>query len=73
MIITSLKQMENIVENNKSLKWVGWDVVQYIPSKNAITNKEAVYVDGQWKLAKVCKISSNGWEIPNQWVRDDAK
>jgi len=73
MIITSLEQMETIVENNKSLKWIGWDIVQHTPSKNAITNKDAVYVDGQWKLAKTCKISSNGWEIPKQWVRDDAK
>jgi hypothetical protein len=73
MIINSLKQMENIVENNKSLKWVGWDVVEYTPSHNAATSKDGVYVDGKWLLAKVYKVSPSGWEIPKQWVRDDAK
>ena len=73
MIVSSLKQMENIVENNKSLKWVGWDVVQYTQSSNAATSKDGVCINGQWLLAKTFKVSSKGWEIPKQWVRDDAK
>ena len=37
MIINSLEKMETIVENNKSLSWDGWNVVELIKSPGALS------------------------------------
>jgi hypothetical protein len=73
MLITSLETMETIVENNKSLKWQGWDVVHHKPSTKAWTSKDGAYLNNQWVTAKIYELSSDGWHMPKQLVSEDAK
>ena len=43
MIIKSLEQMEQIVEQRKFLHWDGWTVVQTFPSEKARTSKHGLF------------------------------
>lgn len=69
MVISSLEQMEQIVENNKALQWDGWDVIQLTPSQSGWMQTNGAYIGGKWYTVKRYAVSTNGWEIPNKFVR----
>ena len=69
MLIKSLEQMEEIVENNSSLKWHGWDVVESTPDPMAFTKLNAAFVNGTWVRTKTYSITTEGWEIPSKFMR----
>ena len=68
MLINSLKKMEAIVENNKSLSWDGWTVVESL-KENGVVSKDGALVNGRWIVQKRYEANSDGWEIPNKFVR----
>lgn len=68
MLIKSLETMEAIVENNKSLSWDGWTVVESF-KENGIRSKDAVLIAGKWVVQKRYDVDANGWEIPDKFVR----
>ena len=65
MLVTDLQVMEKIVDSRKDLSWIGWDVVKYTKSNNAMFSPEGVYKDGQWFKKVVFPITENGWNIPS--------
>ena len=67
MIINSLAHMEKIVEKNKDLAWVGWDVVERKRSDLARTSPSGVRVKNAWYLQKTFNLDRNGWDIPNKY------
>lgn len=67
MIIKSLETMEKIVNKNKNLAWVGWDVADRKRSESARTAVNGVRVDGVWYLQRIYKVTRNGWDIPNKY------
>lgn len=67
MIINSLAQMEKIVQKNKELAWVGWDVVERKRSDLARTSPSGVLVKHAWYLQKTFNLNRNGWDIPNKY------
>ena len=67
MIIDDLKQMEKIVASNRSLSWVGWDVVERYKSDMAKTSTNGVRVNGTWYTQRVFKVDRRGWDIPNKY------
>jgi hypothetical protein len=69
MLIKSLEKMERIVENNKSLKWIGWDVVEYTFDPTAFLKVNAAFVKGKWFRTKTYTITTEGWEIPSKYMR----
>jgi ABC-type metal ion transport system substrate-binding protein len=71
MKINSLDVMETIVKNNKSLSWDGWTVIESKPSPTAYTSVNAAYVNGQWVEQKRFTPSSDGWDIPNKFARNN--
>jgi len=73
MKISSLKQMETIVENNESLTWDGWDVVEVRKSPTAWMKPNGVYVNGGWGLKKSYNLEYDGWVVPSKFVGNDAK
>ena len=73
MKINSLEIMETIVDNNKSLSWIGWDVVDTKKSPTGWMKPEGVYVNGEWHIQKRYSVGTDGWDIPSKFVRDDAK
>jgi hypothetical protein len=68
MLINSLKKMETIVENNKALSWDGWTVVESFKENGAVS-KDGALVNGRWIVQKRYEANSNGWEIPDKFVR----
>lgn len=69
MLIKSLDQMETIVENNRNLHWAGWDVLFLEKNNTAWLKPDGVYKDGKWYTQKKFEITTDGWEIPNKFVR----
>jgi hypothetical protein len=69
MLISSLEKMENIVENNKSLSWDGWTVLENRTNENGMMSQDGVLVNGKWIVQKRYEPSANGWEIPNKFMR----
>ena len=67
MIINSLAQMEKIVQKNKELAWIGWDVVERKSSDLARTSPSGVRVKHAWYLQKTFNLNRNGWDIPNRY------
>lgn len=59
--------MEKIVLNNNRLSWIGWDVVELIPSKIAMFENNGVYKNNKWNLQKIFKTDRNGWNIPDKY------
>lgn len=68
MLVSSLEQMETIVEKNKNLRWRGWDVVFSYPSEKARTSKFGARVNGVWHMQRIFKLTSEGWHIPKNYV-----
>jgi hypothetical protein len=69
MIINTLEQMEEIVNNNKTLSWDGWNVVELTKSKSAVFKTDGAYVDGSWYIKNIFSPNRDGWRIPNKYVR----
>jgi hypothetical protein len=68
MIISSLEQMEAIVEKNDSLSWDGWTVLENKTKENGIMSQDGRFVNGKWIVQKRYEATANGWEIPNKLV-----
>lgn len=69
MLISSLEKMESIVENNKSLSWDGWTVLENRTNENGIMSKDGAYIDGKWIVQKRYEATTEGWNIPTKFVR----
>jgi hypothetical protein len=69
MLVSSLEKMENIVENNDSLSWDGWTVLENKTNENGMLSKDGAYVNGKWIVQKRYELGATGWEIPNKFVR----
>lgn len=69
MVIKSLTQMEKIVSNNPTLSWDGWDVLQSFRKPNAWMYPNGVFIKGKWYTQRRFKIESNGWNVPDKFVR----
>lgn len=67
MIVNNLKQMETIVSSNNKLSWDGWDVVETIPSKDAMLKQNGIYKNDQWNVQKRYVANRNGWTMPDKY------
>ena len=68
-MVTSLKQMEEIVLKNHNLYWSGWDVVERKPSKGAMMSVNGIRVNDIWYMQKVFPLTKDGWDIPRKYRR----
>lgn len=69
MLIKSLENMEEIVKNNDSLSWDGWTVLENKTNENGAMSVDGAYVNGAWIVQKRYELNTNGWEIPNKFMR----
>lgn len=69
MLIKSLEQMEDVVRKNNNLSWIGWDVVDRKQAANGLMSPNSVLVNGKWYIQKIYKLDSNGWEMPEKYIR----
>jgi hypothetical protein len=73
MLITSLDKMEQIVNDNKSLTWDGWTVVNYTKSPTAWTKTSGAFVNNSWHTATRYEPTAAGWDLPNRFVSNNAQ
>lgn len=69
MIISSLEQMESIVQSNDSLSWDGWDVVELKKMPTAWMKPKGAFVNNSWYLKNTFPIKHDGWSIPSKYLR----
>lgn len=69
MLVKDLDQMENIVAQNQSLSWDGWNIVELTKSSKAIFSNSGVFVNGSWFIKKVFVPDREGWRIPVKYAR----
>lgn len=69
VLINSLETMEEIVKNNDDLSWDGWTVIENKTKENGAMSKDGAYVGGKWIVQKRYDATTNGWEIPNKFMR----
>ena len=68
MVINKLEKMEQIVSQNQSLSWDGWNVVELIKSSNGMFKPEGAFVNGSWYIKNIFSVQRDGWKIPNKYV-----
>ena len=68
MLVSSLEQMEKIVNKNKDLFWDGWTVVHSYQSDKARTSRYGALVNGKWHLQRRIEPTEAGWELPNRFA-----
>ena len=66
MFITSLSEMEIIVDSRSDLQWEGWDVVRYKKNNDAQFSRNGVFRNGQWYNKIIFPITEHGWSIPDR-------
>lgn len=63
------EQAHDIVENNKSLHWDGWDIVEFKKDNSAEYHPKGVRRNGIWGFTKRYSPNDEGWRLPNKYVR----
>lgn len=61
--------METIVENNKSLSWDGWSVLELKKSITAWSKPNAKFINNEWYIANRFDANEDGWNIPTNLVK----
>lgn len=61
--------MENVVKNNSSMYWFGWDVVFAEEDPMACMAKDAVFKDNKWHKKTLIKNIDGNWNIPDNIAR----
>ena len=73
MLIKSLEEMETIVDNNESLSWDGWTVLEAKKSPTAWMQSNAQFIKHEWHTVNRFDITESGWDIPSKLVKKNAK
>jgi hypothetical protein len=68
MLINSLEKIETIVENNETLSWDGWTVVETNTKDNGAVSKNGAYVNNKWIVQKRYEATPDGWDIPEKFL-----
>jgi hypothetical protein len=73
MIIKELHEMKTIVNQNNSLFWDGWDVVDRKLSPSAELSINGIRINNNWYSQKIYKLTESGWNIPKKYVVNNEK
>jgi hypothetical protein len=73
MLIKSLEEMEKIVDNNVSLSWDGWTVLELKKSNMAWMKPNAKFIKHEWYTANRFDVDESGWNIPASLVKKNVK
>lgn len=66
MFITSLSDMERLVDSRSDLEWDGWDVVRYKKNDKAQYESNGIFRNGFWYNKIVFPLNKNGWSVPDR-------
>jgi hypothetical protein len=68
MRISSIQEMEKIVESNPNMSWDSWSVL-ILTDDDGYYTKNGIFKDGKWKTQYVYNMSEYGvWNIPDRFL-----
>jgi hypothetical protein len=73
MLIKSLEEMETIVENNDSLSWNGWTVIESKANATGWMKADGAFVKGKWYTQKRYSLNEDGWTVPAKLAKKNAE
>ena len=73
MLIKSLEEMETIVDNNESLSWDGWTVLEAKKSPTAWMQPNAQFIKHEWYTVNRFDVAESGWDIPTKLVKKNVR
>jgi hypothetical protein len=63
------KTAHNAVDNNNSLHWNGWNIVEWKKNPDAFFNKNGSFRNGNWGMTRQFPVDSDGtWKVPEKYV-----
>ena len=70
MIIKTIDQADEIVNNNLNLSWDGWDIIYMVQDDYAEYLSIGIFdkKDGKWYKRIVFSYGESGWEIPDSVI-----
>ena len=68
MLIKTIEEAEEIVNNSNDLRWVGWNIVSWKKDSNGFSNKNGKFLNNQWGIQSVYNITEKGWHLPNKYA-----
>jgi len=63
------EQAHDIVNNNRSLHWDGWSIIEFKKDNSAEYHQKGSRYNGIWGFAKVYSPDREGWKVPKKYVR----
>jgi hypothetical protein len=69
MITVNYEQAHLVVQNNKFLRWDGWDIVDFKADSSAEFDKNGVRFKNRWGFEKRFTPDHEGWKVPKRYVR----
>ena len=63
--------MEEIVDNNQSLVWDGWDVVHLKQSDRGATAPNGIRIKGKWYVKTTYTPNRDGWTMPDRLIKNN--
>lgn len=67
MLITNLKEAEQVVKSNRELRWDGWDIISSHFNPRAYSQKDGAWDGKKWVIRKRYSPDRNGWTIPDKY------
>jgi len=67
--VNNYEQADSIVSKNKSLRWDGWDIVQFKADASAEYDKRGVRYNNKWGFEKRYSPDREGWRVPDGFIR----
>jgi hypothetical protein len=57
------------VDNNHSLSWDGWNIIEFKPNPDAYFMQNGVFKNLKWGTINVFPITEQGWDVPKRYAR----
>lgn len=70
MLIKTIEEAEQIVEQSNDLRWVGWDIVSWHENSKGMFNKNGRFLNNTWGVQSIYPITEKGWHLPNKYKVD---
>lgn len=68
MININYEQAHKVVDSNKNLMWIGWDIIEYRYDNDAMYEKNSMRINGRWAKIKTYSLDNAGWKVPDKYA-----
>ena len=69
MIINNIEKAEELVKNNETLSWNGWDIEYMEQDNNGFMKTNGIFKNDKWHVKEVYQCVNGVWDIPNKLIK----